>query len=248
MNSDLFPFVSICTPTFNRRLFIPILIKCIEHQTYPKDKIEWIIVDDGTDKIFDIVCNLKFVKIKYVRLERKMSLGKKRNICHRYCVGKIIINMDDDDYYPEERISHAVNTLRNSPNALCAGSSIMFTYFSHINKIYKFGPYGKNHSTAATFAFKRELLLKTAYDDYSCIAEEKFFLKNYTIPFVQLDSMKTILVFSHPYNSFDKKFLLEPQNKNAFVNETNLTMEMFISNPEFKILYLPILSPSASSN
>ena len=243
MNVESLPLVSICTPTFNRRQFIPLIIKCVEHQDYPKDKIEWIIVDDGSDKIFDLVCDLKFVKIKYVRLERKTPLGKKRNICHRYCVGKIIINMDDDDYYPEERISHAVCTLYNTPNALCAGSSIMFTYFSHINKIYKFGPYGKNHSTAATFAFKRELLLQTAYDDNSCIAEEKYFLKNYTIPFVQLNSIKTILVFSHPYNSFDKKVLLEPRNKNSFVTETELTLEMFIPNPEFKKLYIPILSP-----
>ena len=45
------PFVTICTPTFNRRPFIPIMIKCFQHQTYPKDRMEWIIVDDGTDKI-----------------------------------------------------------------------------------------------------------------------------------------------------------------------------------------------------
>ena len=47
------PLVSICTPTFNRRPFWPYIIKCFENQTYPKDKIEWIIIDDGTDKIED---------------------------------------------------------------------------------------------------------------------------------------------------------------------------------------------------
>ena len=30
-----YPFVSICTPTFNRRPFIPIIIKCFENQNYP---------------------------------------------------------------------------------------------------------------------------------------------------------------------------------------------------------------------
>ena len=49
------PFVSVCTPTFNRRPFIQMAIKCFEHQTYPRDKMEWIIVDDGTDKIEDLV-------------------------------------------------------------------------------------------------------------------------------------------------------------------------------------------------
>ena len=33
------PFVSICTPTYNRRPFIKSMIKCFEHQTYPKDRL-----------------------------------------------------------------------------------------------------------------------------------------------------------------------------------------------------------------
>jgi len=54
--------VSVCTPTYNRRPFISSMIKCFNHQTYPKDKIEWIIIDDGTDKIEDLVCNISNVK------------------------------------------------------------------------------------------------------------------------------------------------------------------------------------------
>ena len=34
------PFVSICTPTFNRRPFFPFIIKCFENQDYPKDKLD----------------------------------------------------------------------------------------------------------------------------------------------------------------------------------------------------------------
>ena len=37
----------------------------------------------------------------------------------------------------------------------------------------------------------------------------KPFLKNYTIPFVQLDPIKTILCFSHDQNTFDKAKLLD---------------------------------------
>jgi len=59
---DPLPFVSICTPTFNRRPFIPFMIKCFEQQTYPKDRIEWIIIDDGTDPIVDLVTHIKQVK------------------------------------------------------------------------------------------------------------------------------------------------------------------------------------------
>ena len=62
-----YPLVSICTPTFNRRPFIPIIIKCFENQNYPRNRMEWIIVDDGTDKIEDLVMHIP--EVKYFRYE-----------------------------------------------------------------------------------------------------------------------------------------------------------------------------------
>jgi glycosyltransferase involved in cell wall biosynthesis len=218
------PLVSICTPTFNRRPFFPFIIKCFENQDYPKDRLEWIIIDDGTDPIGDIVSSVP--QVKYYRYEKKMSLGEKRNLMHEKATGSILVYMDDDDYYPPDRVSHAVETLEKNPRALCAGSSEMHIYFKHIHKMVQFGPYGPNHATAATFAFRRELLKQTKYDDDAAVGEEKQFLKNYTIPFVQLDPMKTILVFSHVHNSFDKKILLDKPSD--FVKESNKKVTDFI--------------------
>jgi hypothetical protein len=223
------PFVSICTPTFNRRPFIPIIIKCFENQTYPKDRMEWIIVDDGTDKIEDLVAHIP--QVKYFRYDEKLTLGKKRNITNEKAKGDVIVYMDDDDYYPPERVSHAVNVLRLNPKALCAGSSAMYIYFKHIDKMYQFGPYGPNHATAATFAFRKELLKVTKFDETASLAEEKKFLKDYTIPFVQLDSNKAILVFSHIHNSFDKKNLLE-QLPNPFIKEVGIKPSDLVKEPE----------------
>lgn len=223
------PKVSVCTPTFNRRPFIPIMIKCFEHQTYPKDKIEWIIIDDGTDKIEELVTHIP--QVKYFKYDEKMTLGKKRNLLNEKSTGDIIIYMDDDDYYPPERISHAVDMLQKNPKALCAGSSAMFIYFKHINKMLQFGPYTPNHATAATFAFRRDLLTKTKFDENSSVAEEKKFLKDYTIPFVQLESKKCILVVSHNHNSFDKKQLLN-QGPNPNMHETPLMPHDFIKEEE----------------
>jgi len=222
------PFVSICTPTFNRRPFIPFAIKCFEHQNYPRDKMEWIIVDDGTDKIEDLVAHLPYVK--YFRYDEKMTLGKKRNLINSKATGDIIVYMDDDDYYPPDRVKHAVEKLKDS-KALCAGSSAMFIYFKHISKMFLFGPYGPNHATAATFAFKKELLDITKFDEESSVAEERKFLKDYTIPFVQLESSKSILVFSHTQNSFDKKELLK-QMPNPNIHETPILPKDLVNEPE----------------
>lgn len=231
------PFVSIITPTFNRRPFYPMIIKCFENQTYPKDKMEWIIIDDGTDKIEDLVKDIP--QVKYFKYDEKMTLGKKRNLAHEKSTGEILVYMDDDDYYPPERVRHAVDMLRTTNKALCAGSSEMFIYFKHINKMLKFGPYGPNHATAATFAFKRELLDITRYEDEAALAEEKKFLKDYTVPFVQLNPKKTILVFSHNHNSFDKKKLLEnTQIPNKFVNYTDITVDDMVKQEDIKKFFM----------
>jgi glycosyltransferase involved in cell wall biosynthesis len=219
------PFVSICTPTYNRRPFYEMTIACFNHQTYPKSRMEWIIIDDGTDKIKDLVEHIE--QVKYFPYDEKMLIGKKRNIMHKKASGDILIYMDDDDYYPPERVEHAVETLMNNPKVLCAGSSEMNLYYGDIGKIYKFGPYAASHATAGTFAFKKQLLKQTSYDDTAAKAEEKHFLKNYTIPFIQLDPLKTILVFSHDHNTFDKKqFIREPLGK--YVSLTNKTLESII--------------------
>ena len=69
------PFVSVCTPTFNRRPFIPYLLECFK-QDYPKDRMEWIIVDDADDQIADLLVNVPCVR--YFRSKNKLGLGKKK--------------------------------------------------------------------------------------------------------------------------------------------------------------------------
>jgi hypothetical protein len=191
--------------------------------------MEWIIVDDGTDSVEDVFKAANIPEVQYFRMNKKMTLGAKRNLMHQKCKGSIIVYMDDDDYYPPERVSHAVDVLQKNPNALCAGSSEIYIYFNHMKKMYQAGPYGANHATAGTFAFRKELLLQTKYNENASLAEEKEFLKNYTIPFAQLDPLKTILVFSHSQNTYDKKELLQMPN-NLF-HESNKTIEMFIKFP-----------------
>ena len=226
----IMPFVSVCTPTYNRRPFIETMFQCFRNQTYPKHRMEWIIVDDGTDKINDLVAKVNIPQIKYFALPSKLSLGAKRNFMHEKTRGSIIVYMDDDDYYPPERVEHAVERLTATPHALCSGSSEIYVYFKHIQKMIQCGPYGPNHATAGTFAFKRELLSQTRYDDHAALAEEKAFLKNYTIPFVQLDPMKSILVFSHEHNTFDKRKLLENPDPRV-LKESPKTVGDFIRKP-----------------
>ena len=254
--------VSVCTPTFNRRPFVQAMLACFDHQTYPRERMEWVIIDDGTDPIEDLVASHPCVK--YVRLDDKVSLGKKRNMMHKKARGDIIVYMDDDDYYPPERVSHAVETLLDhktrKTGIKLAGSSEMYIYFKtgelrakhcapHPSSseghavMVQFGPYGPNHATAATFAFWKELLSesKLKYDEHACVAEERAFLHGYTIPMAQLDPMKVILVFSHEHNTFDKRILLANLNRKDIdpnMQVSTKTPGEFIKEPNLLQFYM----------
>ena len=227
-NMSNLPMVSVCTPTFNRRPFIQNMFNCFINQDYPKHLIEWIIVDDGTDKIQDLVMASGIPQIRYFEVPEKMTLGAKRNYMHQFVRCSIIVYMDDDDYYPPERISHAVERLLGKPEALCAGSSEIYIYFKSMNKMIQCGPYNDNHATAGTFAFKTEMLQTTKYEDHAALAEERAFLKDYTIPFVQLDPLKSILVFSHDHNTFDKRKMFEQNQDPRFFKESPKNVNNFI--------------------
>jgi glycosyltransferase involved in cell wall biosynthesis len=225
------PFVSIICVTYNRRPFFSTFFQCIRNQDYPASRYEVIIVDDGSDKVKDLVLEANIPQVKYFEVAEKMTLGQKRNYSHTLIDkrSQFITYFDDDDYHHPSRISHAVEMLGKHPEALCAGSSELYVYFNHINEMYQFGPYGPNHATAGTFTFRRDLLEKSRYEDEACLAEERFFLHDYTVPFVQLDPMKTILVVSHNHNTFDKKELLINKNP-ANVKLSPKTLESFICN------------------
>tara|TARA_B100000424_G_scaffold123286_1_gene93465 strand:- start:6832 stop:7866 length:1035 start_codon:yes stop_codon:yes gene_type:complete len=229
------PQVSICTPTFNRRPFFNMLIECFNHQTYSKSLLEWIIVDDGTDKIIDLVQDIP--EVKYYAIDKKISIGKKRNMCNKYASGDIIIYMDDDDYYLPNRVEHVVSKLLPC-NKLCAGCNIMYIWDSELKIVKKLGPYSENHCTAATLAFKKELLLETSFDDNDCFGEEKSFLKNYTLSIEYLNPQETLLVNSHPHNTYCKKNVLMDASK--YTSETDLKIEDFISNDAHKEIFINI--------
>ena len=204
-------FVSITTITFNRYKFLNILKSHILNQTYPQHLIEWVIIDDSTDEIDKEIINDSRLNIKYTKLTEKTFIGRKRNIANSKSKGEIILVMDDDDFYPVNRISHAVDALQNSKK-LIAGSTYLPIFYLPEKEFWMAGPYKGNHATAATFAYKKELLNITKFNNESKTAEEKEFLNGYKIPMIQLDPFSTIICIAHKSNTYDKGHMrLDPK-------------------------------------
>ena len=86
------PKVSIVTLLGQRSTFIPLLKYCVQYQTYPESSIEWIILDDGpldrSDQFNDDLAT-------YVRVYKKLNIGRKRQIACDLSIGEFIIFFDD---------------------------------------------------------------------------------------------------------------------------------------------------------
>jgi len=216
-------FVSILVATKNRHNFLENILRNFNRQDYPNELMELIIADDG-DCLMENDIPKDISNIKYLKYD-KISLGLKRNKLCENAKGDIIIFMDDDDFYPKDKVSVYVNEFSNNNDCLLAGSSIMHVYYTKLNKIYKFGPYGKNHCTCGTLAFKKEYFETHKFPNL-CKAEERVFLDSYKNKMIQIDSMKSILVIAHLKNTVDKyKFLKYGKLTQLNLNDFNLTNE-----------------------
>ena len=234
--------VSVITPTYQRRPFITALIQIYRQQTYPKEKMEWIILDDGRDKVEDIfneACKT-IPNLRYIYHPEKLRIGEKRNRLNQEAKGNIIIAMDDDDYYPPQRIQTVVDAFAKHPSTNLAGSSKMLMYYMDTKKIYSIGPYGPNHATNGTMAWRKSYAEEHSYDNFVTKGEELSFLEHYRHPMIQLDPLSSIVVICHTDNTVDKTKLRKEHEQSRNPNRMVLTayqLHDIVSDPVLQDFY-----------
>lgn len=131
-----YPTVSITTVTKNRKLFTSMMLHQVEKMDYPKDKLEWIIIDDSDiledyEFIKSTVTTLlgKKIKITCIHLEGKNSISDKRNLAADKASGEYICHLDDDDYYFHNSLKTKVAFLEHYKNTKrCIGSTKLPVY------------------------------------------------------------------------------------------------------------------------
>ena len=126
--------VSAITPTYNRRDFWPRCIRWFEAQDYPE--LEWVIVDNGTDPIADLLPNDS--RIHYFSISQpKLTHGELMNIGFSNSTGEIGIVVDDDDWYATDRVSRQVAPF-SDPNILLTGTSRLYYYLHGTQQAYRY--------------------------------------------------------------------------------------------------------------
>ena len=202
------PYVICICPTYNRRMFLPKLLYMFKYQTYPQDRMTLLILDDSNISNEDIIIESKLNNINYIYSKDKIKLGKKRNMLNEKAIelkAEYIICFDDDDYYPEDKVSYTIRMML-SRKSILSGCTTIYVYYTLLKKIYKFGPYNNNHCTNGTMAYHVDYIIKNKrkYDDEAIKSEEKYFLNNFSDNVLQLEPLKNILCISHSNNTVDK--------------------------------------------
>jgi len=123
------PLVSVIIPTYNYTNYIIEAINSVLKQTYPQDKIEIIIVDDGsTDDTYSKLEKLiEQNRIKYYFQENKGKANATFNAIKK-CTGKYIFNLDADDYFFEDKITEYVKVFENDNEIVHVGTAAKFLY------------------------------------------------------------------------------------------------------------------------
>lgn len=93
--------VSIIIPCYNHSRFLKEAIESVLRQTY--QKLEIVVVDDGSTDATADVCRAYGDRVKYVRVER-VGLSAARNIGIQFSKGDFIVFLDADDFLYESAL------------------------------------------------------------------------------------------------------------------------------------------------
>jgi len=203
---DALPNVSIVCVTRDRRIFMPILKYSYMIQSYPEEKMELIIVDDGDDSIEDTLFGVP--NVVYVRLTEKKTIGEKRNIGVSKAMYDVITFMDDDDVYPNNSVLQRTAMLLAYPKKECAFCSVIPCYdICNYSSFMNAPPFCLSMServSEASLIFTRKFWEECKFGDTQ-IAEGDAFIRGREHMCRELSPQDVIVSLVHTRNSSSRK-------------------------------------------
>jgi glycosyltransferase involved in cell wall biosynthesis len=210
--------VSICIPTYNRKKFEKIIEHNINIQTYYNIR-EVIILDDGDD---EPLCIRTKYPIRYYRCNR-CSIGDKRNALVQLATGKYLANMDTDDMYDKDYISHSIFEMETNDKSI-SGSADMNVYCN--GTFYKQRCMFLHMLNEATLVFRRDLHYKFASTNSN---EAVPFLQQHLGKIVETNIDRVMCCISHDSNTIPKTLWIKDQFKTEPLTQYEKHMEIISS-------------------
>ncbi len=194
------PAVSIITPTWNRKELFLLALNNFYNTEYPRDKLEWIIVDDSCEEQKVKTILPEDNRIKYIELdvEQSLPISRKRNIGVQNASNDIILHMDDDDfYYPQHVLSRVKVLLSNSIE--CIGCTELGCYNVLNKKSFKIGD-KQSVLAEATMCYYKSFWLERPFFERVQAGEAIHFLKGREKQVVQLPFTYVMIALTHKKN------------------------------------------------
>jgi hypothetical protein len=225
---DSLPDVSILTITRDRRVFMPLAKYSYMIQSYPEDKLEWVIVDDGDDPIEDTLIGVP--NVKYVKCAPGMKISQKRNLAVKNAMYDIMVNLDDDDVYPNNSVLQRVAMLLKEPAAQCGFCTTIpcydITKFSSFMNVPPMTLPMSERVSEATLIFTRKFWEEGGFDEKIHIGEGNAFIHGREQMCRELSPQDVIVSLIHPKNTSSRKtpVLEEPNGCHYGFNEQLFAM------------------------
>jgi glycosyltransferase involved in cell wall biosynthesis len=183
---------------------------------YPKDKIEWVIVDDSndpeqsvSDKVAQFAKRAPVAQVVYVPLPRKHSIGYKRNLGVERATNKIILCMDDDDHYPETSFRRRVAWLTKHPwhpKVVACSTIACYDLVKGVSAVntppWELGP--SQRISEATLTFYKSFWEQRKFPQVN-MAEGEEFLRGRESSLIDMPPQQILVAFSHQGNSSGRR-------------------------------------------
>ena len=208
------PPISVITLVHNRPKFIENACLNLLSTDYPKEKIEWIVVDDSEADKSPSNRIIQFQEqfpgtITYIPLIKKMPIGAKRNLAVDRSKNGILLMMDDDDHYPttsfRRRVAYLLKGRRQYECAVCTTIAMydLQTGISAVNVPPYSLSFGQRCSEA-TFTFTKHFWNQRKFDTVD-MAEGEAFLAGRESQVVEMPPQQIIVAMSHGTNTSRRK-------------------------------------------
>ena len=220
---DSLPDVSIVTITKDRRVFMPLAKYSYMIQSYPEDKLELVIVDDGDDPIEDTLFGVP--NVVYIRCDKKMTISEKRNLGVQKAMYDIIAFMDDDDVYPNNSILQRTAMMLKEPAKECAFCTTIPCYdiskYSSFMNVPPITLHMSQRVSEATLIFSKKFWNERKFDDSVNIAEADAFIRGREHMCREISPQEVIVSLVHPLNTSSRRIpkLAEPNGCHYGFNE-----------------------------
>ncbi len=138
---DSYPFCSIVIPALNEEEFIEQCLLSLNHQTYPRDRYEIIVVDNGSN---DSTKSIAEQHADRVLEKLDVNVGAVRNHGALHAKGEILICTDSDCLSDRNWIESGVNLLINNPDHVFGGGLKSGDHPTWVEKYWLLNDHGEN--------------------------------------------------------------------------------------------------------